>query len=116
MAHHAAERGISRHFGIAPAPGHAAFGVEPDQPLGSLRDAAKDVGARIKVVGAGVAENDHRGLRRHARHEALLEIRERAAIVRRAKSDLRHDLAHRLLGRFVVEDIADLDQMAGERK
>src|ERR1039458_5065446 len=65
LTDHGAEGGISRHFRIAPAPGHAAFGVEPDQPLGSFRNAAQDIGARIEVVGAGVAEHDHRRLRRH---------------------------------------------------
>src|ERR1700681_3699618 len=74
LTHDAAECGISWHFGIAPAPGHAPFGVEPDHPLGPLRNAAKDVGARIEVVGACVAENDYRRLRRYRSDPPLLEI------------------------------------------
>jgi hypothetical protein len=34
-----AEGRIARHFGIAPAPGHAALRIEPHQPLRSLGDA-----------------------------------------------------------------------------
>src|SRR4051812_6610905 len=36
LAHHAAKGCIARHFGIAPAPGHPPFGIEPDQPLRTL--------------------------------------------------------------------------------
>src|SRR5260370_33438329 len=54
LAHHAAEGGIASHLGVAPAPGHSPFRVEPDQPLASLRNAAKAAGARIEGTGAGV--------------------------------------------------------------
>src|SRR5882724_3106969 len=114
LTHDAAECSISWHFGIAPAPGHAPFRVEPDQPLGPLRNAAKDVGARIEVVGTRVAENDHRRLRGYRPDPLLLEIHQRTAVVGRAESDLRHDLAHGLFGRPGIEDVADLDEMAGE--
>src|SRR5258708_18396750 len=64
LAHDAAEGSVARHFRIAPAPGHTSLGVQPDQPLGPLRNAAKDVGARLEIIGAGVAKHDHRRLRR----------------------------------------------------
>src|SRR5262245_25053316 len=56
LAHHAAEGRIAQHFRVAKAPSHAAFGVEPHQPFGPLADATQNVGARVEVVAAGIAQ------------------------------------------------------------
>src|SRR5438067_82697 len=88
LAHDAAKSRVARHFGIAKAPGHAAFGIKPYQPLRTLADPAQNIGARIEIVAAGVAEHDHGGLRRDGAHPFVLEIGERAAVIGRAEADL----------------------------
>src|SRR5215469_3972477 len=74
LAHQIAEGRVTRHLGIAQAPHQPALGIEPDQSLGVLRDTAKDIGTWIEIVGSSIAQHDHGGLRRHARHPLLLEI------------------------------------------
>src|ERR1700749_2308936 len=76
VAHDIAEGLVARHFGIAPAPAHASFRIEPDQPLGAFGDAFHDIGAGVEIVAAGIAEHDHGGLWRHRRHEVFFEIDE----------------------------------------
>src|SRR6185295_18683788 len=71
-----------------------------DHPLRPLGDAAKDVGAGIEVVAAGVAEHDHGGSRRDRAHPAVLEIGKGVAVVGGAEACLGHDFGHRLFRRF----------------
>ncbi len=114
LPHHIAECRVARHLGIAPAPGHAALGIEPDHALGALGDAAQDIGTRIEVVASRIAEDNHRGLRRYRTHPLLLEIGERIAVVGRAETDTGHDVLHGGHRVPLFQHLADLDEVAGK--